>query len=449
MVPAERLSEFIIQNNLFDKEDRILLAVSGGKDSVLLAHLFRAAEVNFGIAHCNFCLRGEEADADEMFVQELAGKLKVPFYSVRFDTASVAAEEKISIQMAARRLRYDWFESVRQECEYNYIATAHHQNDVVETILLNLVRGTGISGLHGILPKRGKLIRPLLFLTAKEIEELIDDSCISYREDSSNFSAKYARNRLRLEVIPKLKEMNPALEETFRANSKRFEELELLVQQRVEELRPSLFKSGKKGTLEIEISALQKLEPKKLLLYELLKQYNFKENIIEDLLIGIKAQPGKLFQSLTHSILLDRNKLILSERKIAELKDSLITEGDESVLWNSAIIRIQVTGTGDLSIEKNCNKAYVDSENIIFPLKIRSWHESDFFYPFGMKGKKKLSDFFTSLKIPLDQKKEIPVVENSNGEIIWIAGLRSDDRYRITEQTGKVYIFELLNPDGK
>ncbi|HWV75385.1 MAG TPA: tRNA lysidine(34) synthetase TilS, partial [Pseudosphingobacterium sp.] len=209
-----RFLNFIQENQLFEKNERILLAVSGGKDSVLMVHLFAKAGYSFGIAHCNFKLRDENSEKDEALVFDLAHQLKVPFYTKSFDTEKIAKKQKISIEMAARELRYKWFEDLRNHHQYDYVALAHHQNDAIETMLLNLTRGTGIAGLHGILPKRDLFIRPLLFLTREEIEDAIAKWKLIYRDDESNFSTKYTRNKIRLEVVPKLKEINPSLEKT-------------------------------------------------------------------------------------------------------------------------------------------------------------------------------------------------------------------------------------------
>lgn len=449
MLPVERLRHFIQQNNLFENPDRILLAVSGGKDSVLMVHLFKALKVEFGIAHCNFCLRGNESDGDELFVKQLAETVKVSFHSIRFNTESYAKKQSISIQMAARDLRYNWFEEIRTTFAYNHIALAHHQNDTIETVLLNLVRGTGISGLHGILPKRGNLIRPLLFLASQEIEEIIDFENILFREDSSNQSTKYSRNKIRHEVIPRLKEINPSLEETFIANGHRFSELEILLTDKVEQLREDLFIESGKGIYELGIDKLKNLKPLRLLLFELFKPFNFRENVLEDLIASWDGQPGKTFESHTHVILLDRQKLILTKKPDEVIDEVLLISGEEEAEWNNLMIKIKTVQIQELNIQTDKRYAFIDEDKVMFPVKVRSWKEGDFFYPFGLKGKKKISDFFTTQKIPLTSKKNIPILENGNGDIIWIAGYRTDERYKVSEHTIKVIIFELINNNGE
>lgn len=445
MLPLNRFLSFIELNKLFKSTDKVLLAVSGGKDSVLMTHLFNEARFTFGIAHCNFKLRGDESDGDENFTQKLAGQFKVPYFNTTFDTEGFATKHKISIQMAARQLRYDWFEQIRKEHKYDYIALAHHQSDTTETVLLNLIRGTGIAGLHGILPKREKLIRPLLFLGRDEIDALITENKFAFREDSSNSSTKYARNKLRLEVIPKLKELNPHLEETFETNSRRFKELEDFLTIQTEQLRNKTFNILPSGDIYIKLDDLKQLEPKSLLLYELFKAYNFSDAVLEDLVQSWQGQPGKVFKSATHSLLLDRNALILTAINTNDSLETLILKGEKEANWEDVNLKIQEVQATEFKISLSNASAFFDEAMLQFPLKLRHWKEGDYFYPFGMKGKKKLSDFFTGLKIPLTAKKHIPVLENGNGDILWVAGYRSDERYKVTEQTKKVIIFENLN----
>jgi tRNA(Ile)-lysidine synthase len=293
MLPLKGFTEFIEHHGLFSRDSKILAAVSGGMDSVLMVHLLKAAGFSFGIAHCNFQLRGDESLRDQEFCNHLAEKLRVPFHSVSFDTSKYAADEKISTQMAARQLRYQWFEEVRQQSGYDLIALAHHQNDAIETILLNLTRGTGIAGIHGILPKNGALVRPLLFLSREEIEAIINDNDMAYVEDSSNASTKYARNKLRLEVIPKLKELNPALEETFEKNLQRFRDLEVLLELQVEQLKGKLFEF-QDDDVHIALEEIKKLEPQRLLLFKLLQEYGVNETIVDDLIQSLDKHPGSL-----------------------------------------------------------------------------------------------------------------------------------------------------------
>jgi len=441
MLPAERFIQFIEQNQLFSRNDKILAAVSGGMDSVLMARLLKEAGFNFSIAHCNFQLRADEANADQQFVKELAEQLNVPFYTTNFDTGIYAAERKISIQMAARELRYQWFQQISQQNGYDRIALAHHQNDAIETILLNLTRGTGIAGMHGILPKNGNLVRPLLFLTREEIADIIKKEGISYVEDSSNGSAKYARNKLRLEVIPKLKELNPALEDTFGRNLGHFRNLEILLTEKLAEVRKALFEQHE-NSIHISIDGIKQLHPRQFLLFGLLQEYGFNESTVEDIISILDKHPGRMFESETHTIVLDRQKLILTGKQDNEIAPVPIDIKDREARFGHYQLNI-LHDDSPLIVKDNSMAASVDTEKLIYPLAIRSWQQSDFFHPLGMKAKKKLSDFFIGEKVPLNEKKQVPLLVNGNGDIIWIGGYRLDDRYKVTPKTKKVTIFEL------
>ncbi|HTH81664.1 MAG TPA: tRNA lysidine(34) synthetase TilS [Mucilaginibacter sp.] len=442
MLPVKKFTDFIEQNSLFKPGDMVLAAVSGGMDSVLMVHLLKASGYSFGIAHCNFQLRGDEANADQEFCRHLALQNNVPFYTVNFDTQNYAAEKKISIQMAARELRYQWFEQVKKQYNYTTIALAHHQNDAIETILLNLVRGTGIAGLHGILPKNGSLVRPLLFLGRDEIQDIIAKNQISYVEDSSNSSVKYARNKLRHEVIPKLKELNPGLEGTFENNLQHFRDMETLLEARLAGLKRELFISNG-DDIHLQLSAIKELNPQRLLLFKLLQEYGFNETAIDDLLASLNKQPGKIFESADYMLILDRDQLILTKKKSEKQAAVAITATDHTVNYG----RYKLTMLHDdvpLIIKDNPLATSVDAEKLIYPLTVRPWQQSDNFYPLGMKTRKKLSDYFISQKIPLHQKNEVPVLVNGNGEIIWLGGYRPDERYKVTNNTKKVTIFELF-----
>jgi len=445
MEALSQLQSFIKQHALFLKEESVLLAVSAGRDSVLMARLFKAAGYRFGIAHCNFNLRAKESEQDERFAEELADELEVPFYIHRFDTLEYASANHISVQMAARDLRYEWLEKIRSEFDYQYIAVAHHQNDVIETMLLNLTRGTGISGLHGILPKNGKLIRPLLYLSRDEIDELVKREAYTYREDSSNLSVKYSRNKLRLEVIPVLKELNPALEQTFEANRKRFAELEVLLNLRVQEIKERLFTRLADDEFEISIAELKHLNPLNTLLYGLFHPYGFTETVLNDLAQAWDGKPGKVFNSATYQLLLDRGHIILSRINEDNAEDVLLKSTSTACIWNKQKFECKIVPVSQFELSKNENIAQLDYDKLSFPLTFRSWKNGDHFQPLGLKQKKKLSDFFVDKKISLNHKKDIGVLENSNGDIVWLAGLRIDERYKISPNTKKVFILEQLN----
>jgi tRNA(Ile)-lysidine synthase len=442
MLPVKRFIDFIEQNNLFGHDSKVLAAVSGGMDSVLMARLLKSAGFNFGIAHCNFQLRGDESLSDQEFCNTLAEQLRVPFHTTNFDTLNYVADKKISTQMAARQLRYKWFEQIRQQSGYSVIALAHHQNDAIETILLNLTRGTGIAGLHGILPKNGSLVRPMLFLNRDEIQEIVEKSGIAYVEDSSNASAKYARNKIRLEVVPRLKELNPALEQTFENNLAHFRDLELFLEQRLTKLKKELFiPHGEE--IHLLRSDLKKLEPKRLLLFKLLQEYGFNETIIDDLIPALDKHPGRIFETTGFKLILDRDKLILTKNAPRRHELKLISKNDREVDYDGYKLSL-LHDDSPLIVKNNPMAVSVDADLLVYPLTLRAWQQGDYFYPLGMKSRKKLSDFFIDQKIPLHVKEEIPLLINGNGDIVWIGGYRPDERYKVNDNTKKVTIFELV-----
>lgn len=441
MLPLKNFIHFIDQHRLFERDSTLLVALSGGIDSVALVYLLKAAGYKFAIAHCNFQLRAE-ANADEEFCRQIAIESETAFHTVRFNTQHYAAERKISIQMAARELRYEFFEQVALGNNYTCIALAHHQNDTVETILLNLVRGTGIAGMHGILPKNGNLVRPMLCFTRSEIEQIVAQNKLAYVEDSSNAAVKYARNKIRHQVIPALKELNPSLEQTFENNIRHFKDLEQLLELKVEEVRQKLF--SYQGTeIHISVDEVKKLAPQRLLLFKLLQVYGFSEHDVDDIISSLNKHAGRKFEvTFGYLLVLDRGKLILT-KKIQEVPSLLIAIGDSTL--SHGTFKLNITKKDKPVIIKNNPFAVsVDSDKLEFPLLLRYWEPSDHFYPLGMKGKKKVSDFFVDQKIPIHLKKTIPLLVNANGDIIWLGGYRPDERYKVTDNTKKVTIFELL-----
>ena len=440
MLATEKFTQFIQQNALFNPDERVLLALSGGKDSVLMAHLCKAAGYRFGLAHANFGLRAAESDEDEQFCEELAKQLNVPFYTTRFQTEAYAQAEQLSIQMAARELRYQWLEHLRQSEGYHYVAVAHHQNDSVETILLNLVRGTGVSGLHGILPKRDFLIRPLLYLKREEVDALVAQEGFLFREDSSNQSVKYARNKLRHEVVPVLKELNPSLEHTFEQNARRMAELEALLHQHVAELHAQLFETTADGTVRIALAPLKTLHPQKTLLFELFKPYAFTESVLADLCASWDGHAGKVFQSVTHELLLDRDCFYLSSALSTSPVATRVQPNQTELSWNQQHYTLQNIDIADFVLEKTNQKAQLNAGLLVYPLVLRSWQVGDSYQPLGMRGQKKLSDLFIEHKIPRNQKDSTLVLQNGNGDILWVAGMRINERYKVDSNTKKVLI---------
>lgn len=444
------LLSYIKQEELFRPSEKILLAVSGGVDSIVMCELFHKANLDFGIAHCNFQLRGVESDEDELFVEKLAEKYAVPFHTVSFDTSVHAKKNKLSIQVAARQLRYNWFEEIREQFSYKFISTAHHRGDSIETFFINLIRGTGISGLHGILPKQGKIIRPLLFTNKNEIELFSKKNNLKHREDSSNSSDKYVRNKIRHQVIPVLKELNPNLEKTINNDIQHLRDVEIIFKKEIENKRIKIVKQ-EKNHLTISIEKLKKLTPVSIYLFEFLKPYNFNSTVINEIIESLDTESGKQFFSETHRLIKDREFLFIEPKINSKVESSnskaqkihieenqkKITCTDFQLSCSSKIINHKS------KIIKSSSVACLDFEKLEFPLEIRKWEKGDFFYPLGMKGKKLVSDFFIDKKLSLSQKENIWLL-TSKGKIAWIIGQRLDDRFKITDKTLKIYFVKIV-----
>lgn len=424
----QKFIAYISKYNLFNSNDKILVAVSGGIDSVVMCELLYQAKVKFGIAHCNFQLRRKESDRDEVFVKKLAVHYKVDFFSQKFETAKFSAESGISIQMAARNLRFEWLQQTRKQNNYNCIAIAHHKDDSIETFFINLLRGTGIAGLHGILPKQNNIVRPLLFASRKEIESFYKKNKLTHREDSSNKSDKYLRNKIRHHIIPALKKINPNIEDIISKDIEKIKDTEHIYREAITEKKQKVIKK-ENGRALISIDELKRLNPVNTYLFEFLREYNFTSAVTKDIISSLKNQSGKNFYSSSHRLLKDRNYLIITNKK----EDKPEIEVRFSVKKK----------TSEFKIPANKNIICLDYDLLKLPLTIRRWKPGDFFYPLGMKRKKKVSDFFIDNKIPLLDKERARVLVSGN-DLVWIIGMRIDDRFKITDRTRKLYLCELI-----
>jgi tRNA(Ile)-lysidine synthase len=436
----DRLKKYLADNNLFLVEDKILLAVSGGIDSMVMTDLFIKCGYKVGIAHCNFSLRGEESDKDELLVKQLAKRHKQPFYSIRFDTKQYAKKQSISIQMAARELRYGWFRELCVEHSYKYIATAHNLDDKIETFFLNLTRGTGIKGLSGMPPKNDNIIHPILFVSRKEIEEYAVANKVAYREDATNATTYYARNRIRHNIIPELCAINPSFYSTMEGNMQRIMLAEQLAQQTLAVL---IHKACKQegGLFIIDIDSLKDYQPLSLFLFELLYPFGFTASTITDIENALTEQTGKRFFSTTHQLVKDRERLLISPIPQQNDKEYKIEKSTKFIETPINMVFETMPRSFIESFEAAKNIAYIDADKICYPFILRKWHVGDSFVPFGMKGKKKLSDFFIDSKLSLVEKRRQWVLL-SNNEIVWVVGQRVDNRYRIDEQTKTILKIE-------
>jgi len=434
----EQFKSYLDEQGISSFGNGIILAVSGGIDSVVMAHLFQMSGYNCAIAHCNFQLRGSDSDADEAFVSSLASFLEMPMFVKRFNVEERMKEKGISVQMAARELRYDWFEELIKENSYEYLATAHNKNDSVETFFLNLSRGTGIRGLTGIPAKKGHIMRPLLFASRKEILAFSYQHSIEFREDASNLETKYRRNKIRHDVIPVMEQVNPGFIETMWDNMSRLGEIQDIFLHAVEQTRKGLF-LNEMGRIGIEIEQLKLLSPLSTWLYELFSPYGFTRSQCEGIEKIMDAEPGRRSISTTHQLFKDRDKLILVELGQSAFERYYLDSPEK----HSSLpfpMDIEVLERSELEkIPDDQNIACLDCDEILFPLTIRHWQHGDYFFPLGMDQSKKLSDFFVDNKIPVPEKQQTWIMA-SGKKIVWIMGHRIDHRFRITEKTTRILI---------
>ncbi|HKL09068.1 MAG TPA: tRNA lysidine(34) synthetase TilS [Bacteroidales bacterium] len=435
---------YIAINNLCIKDDKLLLGVSGGIDSIVMMHLFRMSGYNIALAHCNFQLRDEESDKDEAFVTHLAENYQLPIHTIRFNTPEIAEKEGISIQMAARDLRYEWFEELRQQHHYDYIAIAHNNNDLVETFLINLVRGTGIKGLTGIKEKSGAIIRPLLFASRKMIDDYCRTNNFEYREDSSNKTTKYSRNLIRHEIIPAFESINPSFIDTMTQNINTLKNTEKIYYHTLQKTLTEIADEQDKKTY-FAIDKIEKLEPVETYMFEFLNPYGFSISQINDIIASLDGISGKQFFSPTHRLIKDRDNLILEEISLVQSKPFFIEETTGQIEYPIPLILDKSDKTEEFQINTQKNIAQLDYDKLEFPLTLRKWNKGDYFMPLGMQNLKKVSDFFIDQKVPIPEKEKVWIIESGN-KIAWIAGMRIDERFKITENT--THIFQLELPEA-
>ncbi|RNI31127.1 tRNA lysidine(34) synthetase TilS [Rufibacter latericius] len=432
----EKVLHYITTHQLASAETRILAAVSGGLDSVVLADVLHRLKFPFAVLHCNFGLRGEESEADELFVRKLAKQYDAPFYSEQFQTQAFAEQEGISTQMAARTLRYQWFEQMRQQLGYDLIATAHHQSDALETVLLNLVRGTGLAGLHGILPKNGNLIRPLLGLTKDDLYDWLVAKRLAWREDSSNESRKYNRNLVRHEVIPVLKKLNPNLEETFTSTLERLQGAEAVFQASFLEMKAKT-QRVENGATYLSIAPLQASPAPVVLLHELLKPFHFSYSQAQEIAAAWEAQSGKTFSSPTHVLVKDREDLVITAKPLEKFGSVTVPEETTELRFGPYLAKFNRKPAEGYKVPRSKDVAALDADLVKFPLKLRPWKEGDWFIPLGMNGKKKVSDLLIDRKIPANLKPDVWVLV-SDASLTWVLGQQLDNRFKVTENTQQV-----------
>jgi len=432
----QKVQSYIERQQLLTPKARVIVGVSGGTDSVVLLHILHALGYECVMAHCNFHLRMEESNRDEEFVRALSKTMKLPFYNIDFDTVSYADKHGISIEMAARDLRYEWFHDLLKKLDAEAIAVAHHADDSIETMLMNLVRGTGLRGLSGIRPRNKKVIRPLLCCNRQELENYLIRYDLEHVEDSTNASVDYQRNKFRNEVLPLLEEINPSLRQTLYESLKRFEGTTAIYAQAIDAIREKIAETTD-GLTKLNIDIITQQVHIPTVMYEILQPFGFNGATIEQVTENLDAVSGKTFYSDTHRLIKDRKYLIISPKDDDTVDEYYITQPDAVIDQPFRLQLKTLKLTPDFSISRSAKRVHIDASKLAFPLQLRRWREGDVFYPFGMKQRKKLSDFFIDNKLSLLEKEQSWLLVSGN-DIVWIVGQRLDDRFRITAETTEV-----------
>lgn len=436
----KRFQEYSAEHRLCTPGNRLLVAVSGGIDSMVLAWLIRETGISHAIAHCNFSLRDEESDSDELFVRNYTAKYNIPFFSRRFDTVGYASSEGLSIQMAARELRYRWFDELVEREGFDAVAVAHNLNDNAETFFINLLRGTGLNGLTGMSQKYRNIIRPLLFATRNDIVSFARQKKIKYREDSSNSGVKYTRNRIRHKILPELEKVNPkalaAITETInhlRGSSE-------IIDKHIEELRLKIFRPVTDG-VEVNLKELKLLQPLSPYIFELFRGYGLSAGQTRELTSLLRSSPGKYMNTSSHRLLRDRGRIIITEKESTEPVSYEFNSLDEMHM-SGIFSDMSVTVPGEETIPACMITASLDLDMITFPVTVRRREAGDRFIPLGMSQMKKISDFLIDLKVPVTTKEKVLLLLSAEA-VVWVMGYRIDERYKVTNRTTRILMLTL------
>jgi tRNA(Ile)-lysidine synthase len=434
---VKKFREFFKERNLL--QSTFLAAVSGGIDSVVLCELCRQSGIQFSIAHCNFQLRGEESERDEQFVRDLATKYGVDVQVKHFDTSAYAEQQKISIQEAARELRYDWFVELRKAMGFSATLLAHHADDNIETLMMNFFRGTGLRGLTGM--PEGNLdekffLRPLLKVRRAEITQFAKDNGLHWGEDSSNASSKYTRNFFRNELLPAIRKVYPQVDDNLLSTIDRLKKTDALYNIALEEIKKKVCQTSG-SEIRIPILKLLKYEHTSLI-YEIISDYGFGEKQVEEVIKLSAAPSGKFIENDTHQIIKHRNWFIIAP-KTERTNTITVDGGTANVSFKPGQLQLKIVGREAFRLQKKQEIAQLDTRNIEYPLLLRKWRQGDYFYPLGMLKKKKLGRFLIDQRLPKNEKENVWVLE-SNRKILWIVGMRIDDRFKVTESTKEVLV---------
>ena len=437
-----QFSEYIKQKQLFTAKDKLLLAVSGGIDSVVLCELCRQAGFNFSIAHCNFQLRGEESLRDENFVKDLAGKMGVECFVAVFDTKAIAQKEKKGIEETARELRYQWFQQIAKEKDFHFILTAHHADDNAETMAMHFFRGTGLRGLRGIQSRNGNIVRPLLFAGRKDLKEYARTHSLKFVTDNTNNDIRFTRNFFRHRVLPLVAEVYPAVTSNLAQNAERLTEAAMLYEQAIALHKKNLLEFRGKE-IHIPVLKLKKAKPLRTIIYEIISEFDFTAKQAEEVLELLNSETGKYVSSSTHRIIKNRNWLIISPEQNQDASVFLIEENKQTQEFKSGKLKMEMVEKIPEQFPSSPFTVFADAKEVQFPLLLRRWKEGDYFYPLGMKKKKKLSRFLIDLKLSKPEKENTWVLI-SNQRIVWVLGRRIDDRFKISANTQSVLQLEYL-----
>ena len=429
------VQQYIKQQQLLHPGDKVIIGFSGGADSVALLHMLHTLGYNCVAAHCNFQLRGAESDADARFAEKWCADRAITFRTITFDTEQYAHEQKISIEMAARDLRYGWFNQLYEELQADAIAVAHHRDDSVETVLLNLSRGTGISGLRGIQPRNGRVVRPLLAISRQQVEDYLEELGISYRTDHTNLQPIYRRNHLRLTVLPELQKVNPSVHESIARTATILAETEKVYRHAIDQGIARVVQNNRADIAQLK----QEISPAALL-YEWLTPLGFSASTIDDIAQALDGESGRQFMSDTHRIIKDREQLILQPTATADNTLYHIEQGESQI---ETPIRLEIEELTQVEqFQRSNDILYADAAQLQYPLTLRRWQHGDWFIPFGMTGRKKVSDYFSDNKFSLADKEQTWLLY-SGDQLVWIVGHRSDNRFRVTNTTQRILRIQL------
>lgn len=435
-----QFTRFIEENSLFQPEGKVLLAVSGGVDSMVMWKLFEVCGFHYAVIHCNFQLRGDDSDADEVLVRQTAEERGVRLFVKRFDTREHASVTGVSIEMAARELRYVWFREVMQAEGIPWLATAHHLDDLLETFFINLVRKTGIRGLTGFKPRSGQLVRPMLFTNRVAIEEWATLNSVAYRTDQTNHELIFQRNFIRHQIIPSFEKLNPSFRRNLAGTMAHLQEVEAFYDTEVN-IQLKRISAGDASQPEISIIALMRMPHPRQLLFEWMNRYGFNQATVDQVFNSLDAEPGRRFYSRSHRLVTDRNRLIINV-STPDASQALYLEKNDLEIFEPVHLTLTETEAANLQIDTDPRVANLDADKLQFPLILRKWQSGEYFQPFGMQGYKKVSDFFIDQKFSIPEKEQAWIICSGN-QVAWIVGHRIDNRFRITGETKRAMIIRL------